>query len=332
MNVSDRTLNFQTNGSPVFIILQAPNAVAPVVSAPAQQPQPVRNEPAGNINWVAQRKSRRQDNATSASTSRSTPKTRRGSGVPSDTSSRFLTLMMKPRENLSDVRDRTEGGGRDRVEWNGAKVPGALTSKGAVQSMTNLMPFPAAMPKYKLTITPDSDGDDNMSRGLTLESNQAPVVVVVNMTTPPKTQKPKVFEIPDSDDEQANMADKRTRANEKTATGDTATAPSSRSAEAASNSAQPAGTVHSTTVASTSTAERPQANGDILAVAAGASSASTNACVEGTVVTDAATEVEDTEEEELKPPPKKILRCASQRRREKERERLMDQRSYIYWH
>ncbi|KAI0074826.1 hypothetical protein K474DRAFT_1676856 [Panus rudis PR-1116 ss-1] len=73
MNVSNRTLNFQTNGSPIVVILQAANAAAPVISVPAQQQQPIRNEPAANVHWMAQQESRRQ-NATSASMHRGVSK------------------------------------------------------------------------------------------------------------------------------------------------------------------------------------------------------------------------------------------------------------------
>ncbi|KAI0074827.1 hypothetical protein K474DRAFT_1676857 [Panus rudis PR-1116 ss-1] len=203
------------------------------------------------------------------------------------------------------------------------------------------------MPKYKLTITPEAGGDSDMSRGLTLSSNQAPVVVVVNLTTPtyrtldrqrpkPKPQNPEVHGVPDSDNEQTlsggtyisiKVADKRTRAGEKK---ERATAPSNKPAEAVSDGAQSANTVPAVDIASTSNKGVPRANGDVLAVAAGPSTTGTDADNEA-VVTDAATVIEDTEEEELQPPPKKLLRRASQRKREKERERMMDQRSYIMW-
>ncbi|KAI0073922.1 hypothetical protein K474DRAFT_881768 [Panus rudis PR-1116 ss-1] len=193
------------------------------------------------------------------------------------------------------------------------------------------------MPKFNLTITPDVSSDDDTSRGVRLSSNQAPVVVVVNMTPPsckrdnrqrpkPKPQKPEVIEIPDSDNEQASTVDKRTRAGDKKAAKGTAAGPSNKSESAggAGNGAQSASTMPSTAVASTST--------EVLAVAAGTSSASaTNGDTEAVAITDAAMEVEDTEEEELRPPPRKLLRRASERRREKERERMMDQRSYIMW-
>ncbi|KAI0071076.1 hypothetical protein K474DRAFT_1712781 [Panus rudis PR-1116 ss-1] len=285
MNVSDRTLNFQTNGSPIVVILQAANAAAPVISVPAQQQQPVHNEPATNVNWMAQRESRRR-NTTSASMYRGASK--------------------------SSARQRGHASG---------------SSTDTRQGKSTL-----SEPRYQ------AGGDSDVSRGLTLSSNQAPVVVVVNLTTPtyrtddhqrpkPKPQKPEVHEIPDSDNEQVNVADKRTRAGEKK---ERAAAPSNKSAEAASDGAQSASTVPAIDIASTSNKGVPQANGDVLAVAAGPSTTGTNADNEA-VITDAATVIEDTEEEELQPPPRKLLRRASQRKREKERERMMDQRSYIMW-
>ncbi|KAI0069664.1 hypothetical protein K474DRAFT_1773828, partial [Panus rudis PR-1116 ss-1] len=97
MNVSDKTLNFQTNGSPVIVVLQAANAAAPAVSIPGQQLQQACNEPAAHVNRVAQRKPRRQNSATSASTCRSASKTSAHGSAPSTSTRRGASMSSEPR-------------------------------------------------------------------------------------------------------------------------------------------------------------------------------------------------------------------------------------------